>query len=174
MTKIRHCYLTKEFFRKKIIEECKIQCVWVCSIEYLLTILRLSTRHNFHCWKPVDAPLAASEARQMLSWWSHYIDKVHKNFPTTCHRVFTYRLQCMPLQVIVISCDVLSTFSVNLKLLLVLFSQLVHLLFLCDATDIILRKYYRSRLLSACLNSAAKFDWLISTELNTMGSHQIL
>ena len=121
------------------------------SIKYLFIIPSLSIKYNFHRWKPVDPPLAASEVRQMLSWWRH-IDKciAMKYLSITCHMHVMADLSTVSNWHFLRR----STFLDNLNLFIDSFSQLVELLFLCDVTDTF-PVNIRPRLLSACLNSAA-------------------
>ena len=58
----------------KKIEQCKNHCIWInVPLDiYLFPILSLfNIEYNFHHWKSVDPPLAASEVHQMLTLWRH-------------------------------------------------------------------------------------------------------
>ena len=83
---------------KKIKTKKKSLCLNKCSMKYLFIIPSLSMKYNFYCWKPVDLSLAASEARQMLSWCRHFgMCMTIKYFSITCRDGFIQSLQCIPL-----------------------------------------------------------------------------
>ena len=122
-----------------------------CSIKYLFIIPSLTTKYNFHCWNPVDPPLAESEVRQMLSWWRH-IDKCSSS------KYLLWRIyQAFTMHATVSNWHHLrsSTFLDNIKLFIDLFSQLVEYYYFYVTSQIQFLVNIRPRLLIACLNSAA-------------------
>ena len=110
----------RDSLEKKLIEiNVKTLCLNKCSMKYLFIIHSKSIKYNFHRWKRGDPPLAASEVRQMLSWWRQ-IDKCMaiQYLSITYRGGYIQRLQCMPLKVIDISNEVLHSYTTESCLLI--------------------------------------------------------